>query len=636
MAIEISDWNDLDNARNDLTGDYVLVNDLDSETGGYAGIGDDFEPIGGGGNGFTGQLDGGSFEIKDLVIDKPNETFVGLFGQLGTATSVGGSVFDLTVAADVTGAGESFDEGTGVLAGTARGDTQLTNVTVEGQVSQPNGDFGAGGLAGIAREEDTELKIESCISHVDVIAGSSERVGGIVGYVFDDNDGILVTDSYATGSVEGDTFVGGLVGRNADTVTESYATGSVDGNEEVGGLVGRNVETIKESYATGSVEGNEEVGGLVGGAFGTQTDSYWDTETSGQSTSDGDATGLTTDEMQGSEAETNMDGFDFADEWFLVIQDESIDEFAPDEDGYPILQSVDEANQLEAQNITFTVAFTLSVQTNPATDISTFGATLNGELIELDEEADDADVFFEFGETVGDGQTPIQTLTEPATFDELVDELEPNTTFEFRAVAEAQDSENETFTDEGDILTFTTDEFLLSVTTNPATDVGEFTATLNGELTELDSEADDADVFFNYGESLTTNQTTAQTLTDPQAFDELLETLEPNTTFEFQAVAESEPREGDVFTDEGDILTFDTDIVTLDGTITLDETAAENADVIVNNLTQDTFEGRLSTDTNGEYSVDLPDANREDTVAVAVDFADGLERYGRLITTVLE
>ena len=46
MAVEISDWNDLDNVRNDLSGDYVLVNDLDSETDGYAGIGDDFEPIG--------------------------------------------------------------------------------------------------------------------------------------------------------------------------------------------------------------------------------------------------------------------------------------------------------------------------------------------------------------------------------------------------------------------------------------------------------------------------------------------------------------------------------------------------------------------------------------------------------------
>ena len=440
MATEISDWNDLDNVRNDLTGDYVLVNDLDSDTDGYAGIGDDFEPIGGGGNGFTGQLDGGSFEIKDLVIDKPNETFVGLFGQLGTATSVGGSVFDLTVAADVTGAGEEFDEGTGVLAGTAKGDTQLTNVTVEGQVSQPNGDFGAAGLVGIAREEDTELKIESCSSHVDVIAGSSERVGGIVGYFFDDSGGLVITDSYATGSVEGDEEVGGLVGQNQDTVTESYATGSVEGNDLVGGLVGRNIDTVTESYATGSVEGDELVGGLVGrnqgtiqtsyavglvtgnedvGGLctdpfdnGTVTDSYWDTEATGQDTSGRDdgtegGTGLTTAEMQGSEAETNMDGFDFANVWSLVEEEETpeIDGLVPEKDGYPILLSVDLESQLDAQNILLVPSFVLTVETNPATDISAFSATLNGELVELDEEADDADVFFEFGDTVGENQT---------------------------------------------------------------------------------------------------------------------------------------------------------------------------------------------------------------------------------------
>ena len=350
MPVEIADWNDLDNVRNDLSGDYVLVNDLDSGTDGYAGIGDDFNPIGAGGNGFTGQLNGGSFEINNLVIDKPNETFVGLFAQLGTETSVGGSVFDLTVTANVTGTGASFDEGTGVLAGTARGDTQITNVVVEGEVSQPNGDFGAGGLVGIARDEDTELKIESCSSHVDVIAGSSERVGGIVGYFFDDSGGLVITDSYATGSVEGNDQVGGLVGLNTDTVTDSYATGSVEGNDQVGGLVGSS-------------------------SGGTEIDSYWDTETTGQSTSDGSGTGLTTVEMQGSEAETNMDGFDFENVWSTVegnaetingqitLDDVAVEtatvilhnfsELESTEvqgDGYPILLSVDEDEQLESQD----------------------------------------------------------------------------------------------------------------------------------------------------------------------------------------------------------------------------------------------------------------------------------------------
>ncbi len=56
--------------------------------------------------------------------------------------------------------------------------------------------------------------------------------------------------------------------------------------------------TVSNSYAIGSVNGDIHVGGLVGANVeGTVTDSFWDTETSGQSTSDG-GTGKTTAEMQ--------------------------------------------------------------------------------------------------------------------------------------------------------------------------------------------------------------------------------------------------------------------------------------------------------------------------------------------------
>ena len=462
MAVEIADWNDLDNVRNDLTDDYVLVNDLDSETDGYAGIGDDFEPIGPElfDDNFLGSFDGQGNEIGDLVVSI-NQEGVGLFTGLGR----GGDGTEL-----------------------------IENLSVSGSVTNTGEERYVGGVAG--RVDNGT--IQNCASHVDVTAPDGEQVGG-------------------------------LVGSNGDTVTESYATGSVEGDGSVGGLVGNLAGPLTESYATGSVEGDSNVGGLVGNeAFGGETsDSYWDTEATGQSTSDG-GTGLTTSEMQGSEAETNMDGFDFANVWDSVLESDG-DTTA---DGYPILIALDRENQLEAQGIL--VLFDLTVETNPATNISEFSATLNGELVELDDEAEDADVFFEFGENVGDSQTPIQTLTGPATFDELIDELEPNTTFEFRAVAEAQDADDETFTDEGDILT------------------------------------------------------------------------------------------------------FDTEIVTLDGTISLDEVGVENADVLVYNFTRDVFEGRLNTDVNGNYDVNLPEANRLDTVVVAVDFDDGTERYGRLVTTVLE
>ena len=271
MATEISDWNDLDNVRNDLSGDYVLVNDLDSDTDGYAGIGDDFEPIAEqslDGDFYEGVFDGGGFEIRDLIVDS-TERNVGLFSGIRSP----GEIKNLSVVGDITTSSDSFNAG--VLCSENRG------------------------------------SIENCAAAGSVTALSITYAGGLVG-----RNSATVIESYATGSVEGDERVGGLVGRNDGTVTESYATGSVEGDERVGGLVGLNTDTVTESYATGSVEGDFLVGGLVGSTFSSdEIDSYWDTETSGQSTSAGDATGLTTAEMQGSEAETNMDGFDFADVW---------------------------------------------------------------------------------------------------------------------------------------------------------------------------------------------------------------------------------------------------------------------------------------------------------------------------------
>ena len=660
MAVEISDWNDLDNVRNDLTADYVLVNDLDEDTDGYDNVasptannGQGFDPIGNeefGEEVFTGSFDGQGNTIYDLTIDRSGRRLIAMFAKASDIQNL--NVLNSTINVD-------HDDNThAILAAsdpaTVEAEMNLENCTVSGSITLVGGGDRVGGLVGQLFDVGT---IQNCVSHVDVTS-DGDNVGGLVGQ---NNDTVknsyatgsvegdrevgglvgentdTVTDSYATGSVEGDSNVGGLVGENVDTVTDSYATGSVGGDERVGGLVGLNRDTITESYATGSVEGNERVGGLVGRDLRGPNDisnSYADSETTSQNvavgTEDDDeytnVTTLTTAEMQGSAAETNMDGFDFANVWDSVL--ESDDDTSAD--GYPILIALDRENQLDAQGIL--ILFDLTVETNPATDVSAFGATLNGELVELDEEADDADVFFEFGEDVADSQTPIQTLTGPATFDELVDELTNDTTFEFRAVAEAQDADNETFTDEGDILTFTTDDTQIDIQTDAATDVEAFEATLNGEVVNLGA-YDSAETFFEYGSINVDDEVTDVSIIETaQTLSEVVK-LAQDSEYEFRAVAIGE---NDGVRYEGDILTFDTEIVTLDGTISLDEAGVENADVLVHNFTQDVFEGRLSTDADGNYAVDLPDADRLDTVAVAVDFDDGTERYGRVVTTVLE
>ena len=125
----------------------------------------------------------------------------------------------------------------------------------------------------------------------------SKYVGGLVGY----NEGNAVTNSYSSGSVEGTSSVGGLVGYNIQgSVSNSYSSSSVNGDDYVGGLVGHNNGIIVSySYSKGSVTGQAHFGGLVGlnDAGGTVSDSFWDTQTSGQATSNG-GTAKTTAEMK--------------------------------------------------------------------------------------------------------------------------------------------------------------------------------------------------------------------------------------------------------------------------------------------------------------------------------------------------
>jgi len=68
---------------------------------------------------------------------------------------------------------------------------------------------------------------------------------------------------------------------------------------------------IEESYASGSVEGSSNLGGLVGSGGGAVADSYWDRDTTGQNESVAGGTNLKTAEMTGLNATENMAGFEF-------------------------------------------------------------------------------------------------------------------------------------------------------------------------------------------------------------------------------------------------------------------------------------------------------------------------------------
>ncbi|MFP4655842.1 MAG: PGF-pre-PGF domain-containing protein, partial [Methanohalobium sp.] len=240
-----------------------------------------------------------------------NESIGGLVGANGGK--------DLKVY-DIGGEPDKFNTSGGLI--------NSSNASGTVQVNNDYPGMNIGGLVG----QSYDGTVEKSNATGDVIAGGSDNVGGLVGY----NDGDSVTfepvsntvlESYATGAVEGNQSVGGLIGTNFnDTVQDTYALGSVDGNTDIGGLVGNNTGEkgyVNHSYAAGPVSGSDNVSGLIGwNNEGSVTSAYWDTETTGQDSSDG-GTPLTTSEMKGDESKTKMK-FDFGNTWNVVDISNSI------------------------------------------------------------------------------------------------------------------------------------------------------------------------------------------------------------------------------------------------------------------------------------------------------------------------
>jgi len=333
-SAEIWDWYDLDAIRNNLAASCFLMCSLDSTADGYkelasetANQGRGWQPIGTQDKSFTGTFDGQGFEISDLSIGRVDTGHVGLFGfvgEKGVIKNVGvvnayvvgefcvGGLVGInwgTVSNSHSDGSVSGSDQVGGLVGGNGG--SVSNSYSTGSVS---GDRHVGGLVGasngpvsnshFAGSVSGESRIGGLVGGMSgstvsnsyftgSVSGSSDQVGGLVGYNYG-----TVSKSYSSGSVTGDSYTGGLVGFNRDIVKDSYSSANVTGRWLAGGLVGQNRGTVTKSYSAGPVTGDMDIGGLVGRNYeGTVSKSFWDTETSGQHTSDG-GTGRTTAEMR--------------------------------------------------------------------------------------------------------------------------------------------------------------------------------------------------------------------------------------------------------------------------------------------------------------------------------------------------
>ncbi len=348
MATIIYNATQLQAMSGDLTADYELGSDIDaSDTVNWNG-GLGFDPIGSAPSpgGFSGSFDGKGYKIINLTINRPLEDEVGLFGYTevtcGAIKNVGLENCDITGEGDV-GSLIGFHEymtsiADGVVSncwttGIVKGEDVLIggllgyngalaedcwtscDVVITGNVVNVRQNGGFVGLNDRVIRRSYATGDITC-EHANV--GSDIReIGGFCGYsnnedidecfstgnVVINNDGVALDDIWAIGGFIGDNWGNGI--RNCysrGSVTVTAGTGTA---QAVGGLIGYNEAECVNSYSTGLVTapGFTRVGGLVGynetvGAFpGTVTDSFWDTETSGQSASEG-GTGKTTEEMK--------------------------------------------------------------------------------------------------------------------------------------------------------------------------------------------------------------------------------------------------------------------------------------------------------------------------------------------------
>ncbi len=242
---------DLNNIRNNLSGKYVLMNDIDLSS--YI----NWEPIGTLETPFSGNLNGNSFTLKNLNVlnaqgDNPS---VGLFG-----TIMNSQVENVTVIGKI-----NVNNDNGIRAGLICGeayDSVITNCTTYGklEVSTKAGVW-VGGITGYLstysnNDEIKECRIDMCQNNATITAngGCNQEtyelnffVGGIVGHSY----GIISKcsnygDITAIGSNSGYdyfyTLAGGICGDTGGNIYNCYNVGNISsaGTEYVfsGGILG--------------------------------------------------------------------------------------------------------------------------------------------------------------------------------------------------------------------------------------------------------------------------------------------------------------------------------------------------------------------------------------------------------------
>lgn len=199
----------------------------------------------------------------------------------------GNKVFTKAIIAADTNDSESGFQGTAFLGTFDGNDYKISNLTISASTRDYIGLFGYVGSSGQIRNLGVENVNVTGNSYVGGLCGRNygsinncystgfvsgySRVGGLIGV------GYRIRNSFSKCTVSGQTYVGGFCGDSGGGIYRCYATGTVLGSDNafrIGGFCGVNVGTVSNCYAKGDVSAGDDssnIGGFCGENTSTVT-----------------------------------------------------------------------------------------------------------------------------------------------------------------------------------------------------------------------------------------------------------------------------------------------------------------------------------------------------------------------------
>ncbi|SDC51945.1 filamentous hemagglutinin family N-terminal domain-containing protein, partial [Succiniclasticum ruminis] len=278
MYMLVRNASELQNMQSNLTGNYMLANDIDA-----SGI-EHFQPIGSDSTSgsptagmFQGRLDGLNYEIQNIKIDSNDNAAGNKYSNIGIIGSNAGIIENLHVTngtVNVNTINSTNTDSVGGIVGANKAGAIIRNVSFSGSVT---GRYRVGGIAGFQNGTPTAGTIEKAYNQgtIQALSTASDDAGGIVGY-----NGGYVREVYNSGKVSGEgKSIGGIVGLNSNSgkVEYAYNTGAITGKNQIGGIVGRHdggKDNINFTYNTGVLTGSSYIGDILG-TGGKASNSYF-------------------------------------------------------------------------------------------------------------------------------------------------------------------------------------------------------------------------------------------------------------------------------------------------------------------------------------------------------------------------